>query len=108
MNASWDIVDAVEEGKNIEEIEEEALPDEFKNKTKEEKIALIEEKKAEREKYQAKIGELAVLRENFITEEKKKRAEEGEEIDDFGSSVNLSIEKRAESNGFVKEANTPE
>jgi len=31
-----------------------------------------------------------------------------EEVDDFGSSVNLSIEKRAKSNGFVKEANTPE
>lgn len=106
-NSTWDLVDAVEEGKDITEIEEKALPDEFKNKTDEEKIALIEEKKVEREKYQAKIGELAVERENFITEEKKKRAEKGEEVDDFGSSVNLSIEKRAESNGFVKEANTP-
>ncbi|MCJ8292380.1 MAG: VWA domain-containing protein [Crocinitomicaceae bacterium] len=107
-NASWDLVDAVEEGKDINEIEEEALPDEFKNKTDKEKTALIEEKKVEREKYQAKIGELAVDREKFITDEKKKRAELGEEVDDFGSSVNLSIEKRAKSNGFVKEANTPE
>lgn len=104
-NSTWDLVDAVDEGKDITEIEEEALPEEFKNKTNEEKIALIEEKKVEREKYQAKIGELAVERENFIAEEKKKRAELGEEVDDFGSSVNLSIEKRAKSNGFVKEAN---
>lgn len=104
-NSTWDLVDAVEEGKDINEIEEEALPEEFKNKTDEEKIVLIEEKKVEREKYQAKIGELAVERENFIAEEKKKRAELGEEVDDFGSSVNLSIEKRAKSNGFVKEAN---
>ena len=107
-NSSWDLVDAVEDGKDINEINEEALPDEFKNKTEEEKTALIEEKKLERDKFQAKIGELAVERENFIAEEKKKRAEAGEEIDDFGSSVNLSIEKRAKSNGFVKEANTPE
>ena len=67
----------VEEGKDINEIAEEQLPEEFKNKTDEEKTALIEAKKVEREKYQAKIGELAVQRENFITEEKKKRAEKG-------------------------------
>ena len=107
-NSSWDLVDAVDEGKDITKIEEDALPEEFKNKTDAEKTIMIEEKKVEREKYQAKIGELAVERENFITEEKKKRAALGEEIDDFGSSVNLSIEKRAKSNGFVKEANTPE
>ena len=110
-NSSWDLVDAVEEGKDITEIKERDLPKEFKNKTDEEKIALIEEKKLEREKYQQRIGELAVEREKFITEEKKRRAEEGEEIDDFGSSVNESIAKRAKSNGFVKktkEANTPE
>lgn len=107
-NASWDLVDAVDGGKDITEIEEEALPEEFKNKTDTEKVALIEEKKVEREKYQAKIGELAVERENFIAEEKKKRAELGEEVDDFGSSVNKSIETRAKSNGFVKEANAPE
>jgi hypothetical protein len=107
-NSSWDLVDAAEDGKDINEIEEEALPEEFKNKTDEEKIALLKEKKVEREKYQAKIGELAVERENFIVIEKKKRAEIGEEVDDFGSSVNLSIEKRAKLNGFVKETNTPE
>jgi hypothetical protein len=110
-NASWDLVDAVDDGKDITEIDDKDLPKEFQNKTDEEKIALIEEKKAEREKYQQRIGELAVEREKFITEEKKRRAEEGEEIDDFGSSVNESIAKRAKTNGFVKEtgeANTPE
>jgi hypothetical protein len=107
-NASWDIIDAADEGKDITEIEEEQLPEEFKNKTPEEKLALVEAKKVEREKFQAKIGELAVARENFIADELKKRAEAGEEIDDFGSSVNQSIEKRAKSNGFVKEANNPE
>ncbi|PIE87265.1 MAG: hypothetical protein CSA03_01245 [Bacteroidetes bacterium] len=107
-NASWDLVDAVEEGKDIEEIEEKELPEEFKNKTTEEKLALIEAKKEERENYQAKIRELALLRENYIADEKKRRVEQGEEVDDFGSSVNQSIEKRAKSIGFVKEANTPE
>ena len=104
-NASWDLLDAVESGKDINEIKEEELPEEFKNKTPEEKTALIEAKKLEREKYQAKIGELAVERENFIAAEKKKLAEEGEKIDDFGSAVNLSIENRAKSNGFEKTPN---
>lgn len=107
-NSSWDLVDAVAEGKDITQIEEEQLPDEFKNKTDKEKIELIEAKKIEREKYQARIGELAGKRETFIADKKKKRAEKGEEIDDFGSSVNQSIEKRATSIGFQKEANTPE
>jgi len=107
-NSSWDLIDAAEEGKDITKIPEKDLPEAFKNKTDEEKIALIEAKKNDREKFQKKIGELAVEREKFIEAEKKKRAEEGLEIDDFGSSVNESIEKRAKSNGFVKEANTPE
>lgn len=110
-NGSWDLIDAAEDGKDITKIDEKDLPKEFKNKTKEEKLALIEEKKAEREKFQNRIGELAVEREKFINEEKKRREEEGEEIDDFGSSVNESIAKRAKTNGFVKEtqeANTPE
>lgn len=104
-NATWDLIDASEAGKDINELKEEELPEEFKNKTPEEKTALLEAKKLEREKYQTKIGELAVERENFIADEKKKMAEKGEEIDDFGSAVNLSIENRAKTNGFEKKPN---
>ncbi|NRA13341.1 MAG: hypothetical protein HRT57_15450 [Crocinitomicaceae bacterium] len=103
-NSSWDIVDAQKSGTiNIEELKEEELPEEFKGKTSQEKKILVAEKQEEREAFQAKIGELAVEREAFITAEKDKRAKEGEEVDDFGSSINKSIMEKATSIGFQKE-----
>lgn len=103
-NASWDIVDAVEEGdKDIKEMTEEELPEEFKGKTDAEKEALLLETKVNREKYQKTIGELAAKREAYIAEEKKKNAG-AEVVDDFGTSVNESIMKKAKTNGFQKEA----
>lgn len=102
-NESWDLIDAVEAGtKDITVMKEEELPDEFKGKTDEEKKALIEQKKIEREKYQIKINELAKIRQEFIAEEMKKKAEAGV-TDDFGTSVNESLLKKAVEIGYEKE-----
>jgi hypothetical protein len=58
-NSSWDLIDAVKlEGKKIEELKEDELPEEFKGKTDEEKKKLIEQKDSERQAYQKKINEL--------------------------------------------------
>lgn len=101
-NASWDLIDAVDKGgKNIEDIKDEDLPEEFRGKTDDEKKDLFETKKADRERYQIEIGKLASDRQVFIDEEMKRRAEEGA-VDDFGSSVNQSILKKAESLGYEK------
>lgn len=103
-NSSWDIVDAVDkDGKDIAVMEESELPEEFKGKTKEEKEALLTEIRDDRVKYQEKISELAKNRQEFIDEEMKKRAAEGKEIDDFGTSVNQSIMEKAKSIGYSKE-----
>lgn len=103
-NATWDLVDAVEEGdKDIKEIAESDLPEEFKGKTDAQKEALLEETKNNRIKYQKEIGELAAKREAFIAEEKKKDAANGD-VDDFGTSVNESIMNKAKTVGFKKEA----
>lgn len=102
-NASWDLIDAVDEGKDLEKIEEEDLPEEFKGKTTEEKQKLLDEKRADRERYQKKIADLATERQQFIDEEMKRRAELGEEVDDFGTSVNASISEKALEIGFEKE-----
>lgn len=102
-NASWDLIDAVDSGKDINEISEEELPDEFKGKSDAEKKELIEAKKADRERYQKTINELAVERQAFIDEEMKKRSN-GEEVDDFGTSVNQSILTKAQEIGFEKES----
>jgi hypothetical protein len=101
-NASWDLIDAVEEGnKELSAIPEAELPDEFKGKNNEEKQKLLEEKKAERELYQKKINELAVERQKYIEEERKKTPIEGEA--DFGTSVQKSILKKANELGYEKE-----
>jgi uncharacterized protein YcfL len=101
-NESWDLLDAVESGKDISEIREEELPQEFQGKTTEEKQKLIEEKKEDRERYQKEIARLASERQKYIDDEMKKRAEQGEEIDDFGTSVNESIISKAKEIGYEK------
>ena len=100
-NSSWDLIDAVDEGrKDIGEMKDGELPEEFKGKTKEEKQELLDAKRKEREKYQDKIAKLAIKREAFITEELQKRAEAGEETDDFGTSVNKGIMTKAVQMGY--------
>lgn len=100
-NASWDLIDATVEGKDITKIAEEDLPDEFKGLSDQEKQTLLDKKKADRTRYQKEIGELAQKRQEYIDEEMKKRTDlEG--VDDFGSSVNESIMKKAETAGYEK------
>lgn len=102
-NASWDLLDASEKDDfTISEIKEDELPEEFKNKSAAEKKVLLEKKKVERELYQKKIAQLATKRQDFINVERKKLAGK-DAVDDFGTSVNQSIEERAVKIGFKKE-----
>ena len=101
-NASWDLIDADKEGKDINEIKEEDLPIEFQDKTPEEKTKLLEEKKAEREEIQKQISSLAKERQAYIDTELKKRKESGVQ-DDFGTSVNNSILEKSKEIGFTIE-----
>jgi len=100
-NSSWDLIDAVDEGKvGVASIPEAQLPAEFQGKTDQEKNALLDAKRKEREAYQNKINELAVERQKYIDEEMKKLPE-GQ--DDFGSAVNASLLKKANQIGYEKE-----
>lgn len=99
-NATWDIVDAVEEKEvDITKLKDEDLPAELKGKTEKEKLQFIEETKKDRVHYQKNIQELSVQRQKYIDEELKKRSNEAP-VDDFGSSVNESIRKAALKNGY--------
>ena len=103
-NASWDIVDAVDkDGKDIAEMKETDLPDEFKGKTDEEKEKMLKTIRDDRSKYQVKIANLAKNRQDFIDAELKRKAALGEQEDDFGTSVNESIMEKAKSIGYSKE-----
>ncbi len=71
-NKTWDLVDAVEEEEIvIEEIKEDALPEELKGKSKTEIKTYITEKSKERDAIQKKIQELSTKRKAFIAKQKK-------------------------------------
>lgn len=108
-NASWDLIDAVDEGEaDFSKMEDKDLPEEFQGKSIEEKKVLLEEKREDRERYQAKIAELAKNRQEYIDDERKKQLIAGEEVDDFGTSVNKSIMEKAVEIGYEKEAQNEE
>lgn len=101
-NASWDLIDAVnEDEKELSDIPEAELPEEFRGKTDEEKQTLLNQKSESRIKYQEKIAELAIKREAYIATEMKKKSG-NEEVDDFGSSINESIKTKAIEIGYSK------
>ncbi|TMM58240.1 VWA domain-containing protein [Maribacter algarum] len=71
-NASWDLVDAIEDDKiEISDIADEDLPEELKDKSDAEITSYIEEKKSERVKIQKEIQELNSKREAYISENQK-------------------------------------
>lgn len=61
---------------DIKDIPEEELPEELKNKTIEEKTALLEKLNAQREVYKKELAELSKKRQEFIDQERAKRGEE--------------------------------
>lgn len=73
-NASWDLVDRMdEEGFDLSQIPEEALPEELREIEPTARLAWLERKKAEREAIRDRIRELAEAREAFVREEMAKR-----------------------------------
>lgn len=71
-NNSWDLVDAIEdEVIEVEEITEEQLPQELRNKSEKEIKAYISKKKTERNRIQMEIQELNKKREAYIAKNQK-------------------------------------
>ena len=94
-NKSWDLVDADKEGEvKIEELEEDALPEEMKDMTVEERKAYVDEKANEREKIQKKINELDNQRRNFIAD----KLSDGEDNTLDAAMLKIIREQAAEKN----------
>lgn len=70
------ITDYNENKVDLDEISEDELPEELKNKTKEEKELILKQAQADREANQQKLTELSKKRAEYIQEEKAKRGEE--------------------------------
>lgn len=102
-NANWDLVDGLDQGNvSLDSLRKEDLPEELKGKSKEEQLKYIENKKAERTKYQNKIGELSKKREEYIAEETKK-INESNAKKDLGSAIIESLVATAQKTGFTVE-----
>ena len=71
-NATWDLVDAIEEEKvNVEDLEKEALPEALKNKSPGEIKAYVANMQQERKTIQKQIQELNEKRKTYISEKAK-------------------------------------
>ena len=94
--AKYDMVTAYSENKEIiNKISSDKLPDELKGKKREEIKAIVEKKKAQREKLQKQIRELEAKRAKYIADKSKKEGA------DLGSAIIKSIRQQAVENGFV-------
>lgn len=99
-NASWDLVDSYKENEqSIDKLKQEDLPEEYKNKSKDEIKKIVIEKTKERASIQKEIVELSVKRNEFIAEASKK----SNVTDDLGSSIKSSIISFANLKGYVVE-----
>ena len=97
-NSSWDMVDAADEDDfDVEEIEEEELPEEMQGMTKAEKEAFIEEKSEERARIQKEIQALNKEREKYVAEKKAEMSNNDPSLD--GVMVE-SIKSRAAKKNF--------
>jgi hypothetical protein len=100
-NASWDVIDAVEEKSiSLSTLSDADLPEELQGKSEEEKKEIIEQKSKDRKMYQESIADLSKKRSEFI--EKKKLEDSENPSSDFGSEILKSIEKSAEKKGYSK------
>lgn len=99
-NENYDLVDAIQlDSTIILKLKDAELPEEFKGKSDKEKKEIIEKKQEERSKIQKEIGELAVKRDAFIQEERKKNTEASKK-DDFGTAVAKNLKENALKKGF--------
>ncbi|NNL42997.1 MAG: VWA domain-containing protein [Desulfobacterales bacterium] len=71
-NSTWDLVDAVEmEEVVVEDLKDDALPEELKGKSAKEIKAYVEQKKVERQSIKKEIQELNEKRRKFIADKQK-------------------------------------
>lgn len=100
-NDSWDLVDMIKDDETkLIELKEEALPNELKNKSKEEIKVYVQTKNKEREAIQEKINQLAVQRQAYID---KTTAEQNDETDDLGNAIKNSVIALAKAKGYTIE-----
>jgi hypothetical protein len=94
--SEWDIVDAVESGKELADIPVAELPPEMQALEAAEREAYVREKAERREDLQRQIGELAGERSRYIAEQAQDSAEAG-----LDAAIVEGIREVAATKGFT-------
>lgn len=97
-NSKWDLLDALESGARIEEMEVEDLPTEMQSLNNEEREDFVEQLAARRESVSAEIEELGRKRQIFIDEERAKMASDGDA--GLDEAILRGVRELAEKKGF--------
>lgn len=84
----------------LDEVKEEQLPAELRDKSDEERKAILKKKADEREAIQKKINNLAEKRKAYIAEERKKLAESGEKGPSLDEALLGALRMQAEKKNF--------
>ncbi len=101
-NSDWDLVDALKENKvSLESIKTEALPENMKKMTVEERKAYADAKALERVNIQKRIQVLNVERESFMKAETQKQASAVQKTDTLGSAMRGTIRQQAMQKNFT-------
>jgi hypothetical protein len=96
-----DLVDAVESGEvALEEVPNEALPEEMQAMSRDEQQAFLQHKTAERETLRQRIAKLVEQRDTYVAKETAKLEAEGKH-DGFDAEVMESIRRQAVDYGIV-------
>lgn len=96
-NATWDLVDAVNESKiKIDELEKKSLPKDLQNLSKKELEIHISNKLIKRKAIQKEINKLNLKREKFVNEKNKTQSN----IENLENALINSIEKQAVKKGY--------
>lgn len=99
--ASWDLVSAVEDGDvELEEVEEQDLPEELRKLNAKAREAKLEELAAKRNATQTEIRELSEKREQFLVQARKDSAEQSVALDD---ALIQALRGQASAMGFAFE-----
>lgn len=97
-NASWDLLDAVQEGgAKLESVKDEDLPEPMRKMSLEERKSYLEAKAQERAGIQAKVQALAKERDAFVATEMKKSSANS---DTLGEQMKASVKAQAAKIGF--------
>jgi hypothetical protein len=103
-NNNWDLVDAVEAGADIKDLEAEELPEELKELSLDEREAYVQEKSEKRAEIKQEIQKLDRDRRDYISEEKSMRAVEADSgLDD---AIKEGLRSIAAQTGFTFEVDS--